>query len=73
LSPPTLARDVVPGKYYDYLHIFEARDNQVLLPHQHHNYYIPLIEERIPPFEPIRVLDKNRLHVLKEYLDMNLE
>jgi hypothetical protein len=30
LSPPTLARDVVPGKYHEYLHIFEARDDQGL-------------------------------------------
>jgi hypothetical protein len=27
LSPPALARDIVPSEYYDYLHIFEAKDN----------------------------------------------
>jgi hypothetical protein len=27
----------------------------------------------MPPFEPIRALDENRLHALREYLEMNLE
>jgi hypothetical protein len=33
LSPPTLARDVVPGEYHKYLHVFEAREDQSLPPH----------------------------------------
>jgi hypothetical protein len=72
-SPPALARDVVPSEYHDYLHVFKARDNQGLPPHWHHDHYIPLVEGKIPPFEPIRVLDENRLHALREYLEMNLE
>jgi hypothetical protein len=33
LSPPTLARDIIPEEYYEYLHVFEATDDQGLLPH----------------------------------------
>jgi hypothetical protein len=44
-----------------------------LLPHQHHDHHIPLVKGKIPPFEPIRALDENRLHVLRKYLEMNLE
>jgi hypothetical protein len=73
LSPPALARDVVPGEYHEYLHVFDARDDQGMPPHRHHDHHIPLIEEKSPPFEPIRALDENRLRALREYLEMNLE
>jgi hypothetical protein len=73
LSPPTLVRDVVPGEYHEYLHVFEARDDQGLPPHRHHDHHIPLIEEKIPPFEPIRALDENRLRTLRAYLETNLQ
>jgi hypothetical protein len=73
LSPPALIGDVVPGEYHEYLHVFEARDDQGLPPHRYHNHHIPLIEEKTPPFEPIRALDENRLRGLREYLETNLE
>jgi hypothetical protein len=73
LSPPALARDVVPGEYHEYLHVFKARDDQGLPPHRHHDHHIPLIEEKTPPFQPIRALDENRLHALREYLETNVE
>jgi hypothetical protein len=70
--PPVLAGDVVPSEYHDYLHVFEARDNQGLPPHRHHDHHIPLVEGRAPPFEPIGALDENRLRALREYLETNL-
>jgi hypothetical protein len=73
LSPPALARDVVPDEYHEYLHISEARDDRGLPPHRHHDHHIRLIEGRTPPFEPIRALDENRLRALREYLKTNLE
>jgi hypothetical protein len=73
LSPPALVREVVPGEYHEFLHVFEARDDQGLPPHRHHDHHIPLIEEKTPPFEPIRALDENRLCALREYLETNLE
>jgi hypothetical protein len=73
LPPPTLVRDIVLGEYYGYLHVFEAKDDQGLPLHQHYDHYIPLIEEKILPFEPIRALDKNSLCTLREYLKTNLE
>jgi hypothetical protein len=72
-SPPALTEDVVPGEYHEYLHIFEAREDQGLPPHRHHDHHIPLLEGKTPPFEPIRALDENRLRALREYLEMNLE
>jgi hypothetical protein len=26
-SPPTLTKDIVPGEYHEYLHVFEARED----------------------------------------------
>jgi hypothetical protein len=68
-----LLGQVVPGEYHQYLHVFEAREDQGLPPHRHHDYHIPLLEGKTPPFEPIRALDENRLHALREYLEMNVE
>jgi hypothetical protein len=72
-SPPTLTRDIVPGEYHEYLHVFEARDDQGLPPHRHYDHHIPLLEGKTPPFEPIRALDENRLRALREYLETNLK
>jgi hypothetical protein len=72
-SPPILAGDIVPSEYHDYIDIFEAKDNQGLPLHRHHDHYILLVEGKIPPFEPIRALDENRLYALREYLEMNLK
>jgi hypothetical protein len=72
-SPPTLIGDIVPGEYHEYLHVFEARKDQGLPPHRHHDHHIPLLKVKMPHFEPIRALDENRLCVLREYLEMNLE
>jgi hypothetical protein len=59
--------------YHDYLHIFEARDNQGLPPHRHYDHHILPVEGKTPPFEPIRVLDENRVCALREYLEANLK
>jgi hypothetical protein len=72
-SPPALARDIVLEEYHEYLHVFEARDNQGLPPHRYHDHQIPLLEGKTLPFEPLRVLDANRLCILREYLEMSLE
>jgi hypothetical protein len=73
LSPPTLIRDIVLGEYHEYLHVFEASDNQCLPPHRHHDHHIPLLEGKRLPFEPTRALHESRLCTLREYLEMNLK
>jgi hypothetical protein len=72
-SPPALTGDVVLGEYHEYLHVFEAREDQGLPPHRHHDHHIPLLEGKMLAFEPIRALDENRLRALREYLETNLE
>jgi hypothetical protein len=70
--PPT-AGDIIPEEYYEYLHVFEAKENPGMRPHGHHDHRIPLLEGKVPPFEPLRALDEGRLRALREYLEMSLE
>jgi hypothetical protein len=44
LMEEPMAGDIVPKEYHKYLHVFEAKDNQGLLPHRHHDHQIPLLE-----------------------------
>jgi hypothetical protein len=48
-----LLEGIVLPKYADYLSIFREKEVVGLPPHQYHNYDIPLLEGRIPPFEPL--------------------
>jgi hypothetical protein len=73
LSLPPTAGDIVPEEYHDYLHIFEGKENPRLLPHRHYDHQIPLLEGKVPPFEPLWALDEGRLWALREYLEMSLE
>jgi hypothetical protein len=72
-SLPPAAGDIIPEEYYDYLHIFKGKENPGMLLHRHHDYWILLLEEKVPPFKPLWALDKGSLQVLREYLEMSLE
>jgi hypothetical protein len=45
--------EVVPREYHDYLSVFREKEDVGLPPHQHHDHHIPLLEGKIPPFEPL--------------------
>jgi hypothetical protein len=62
---------VVPREYHDYLSVFKEKEAVGLPPHRHHDHHIPLLEGKIPPFEPLRALDEDRLRVLQDYLEEN--
>jgi hypothetical protein len=63
--------EVVPREYHDYLSVFREKEAMGLPPHRHHDHHIPLLEGSIPPFEPLRALDEDRLRVLWDYLEEN--
>jgi predicted aspartyl protease len=44
---------VVPQEYHDYLLVFKEKEAVGLPPHRHHDHHIPLLEGKIPPFEPL--------------------
>jgi hypothetical protein len=72
-QPSLSARDIVPEEYHDYLYVLEGKDNLGRPPHRHHDHRIPLLEGKVPPFEPLQALDEGRLQTLREYLAMSLE
>jgi hypothetical protein len=51
--------DIVPLEYHDYLSVFQEKEKPVQPPHRHQDHRIPLMDNRIPPFEPLRALDEN--------------
>jgi hypothetical protein len=59
--PSLLAGDIIPEEYHDYLHVFEGGDDLGQPPHRHHDYQIPLLEGKVPPFEPLQPFDEGRL------------
>jgi hypothetical protein len=65
--------DITPPEYHEYLPVFEEKEKIERPPHRHHDYYIPLIDNKILPFEPLCILDEGRLKALKEYIDTSLE
>jgi hypothetical protein len=66
-------RDIILLEYHEYLLVFEEKGKIKKLPHQHHDHRIPLIDDKIPPFEPLYALDEGRLKALKGYIDTSLE
>jgi hypothetical protein len=64
--------NIVPSEYHDYLSVFQQKKKPIQLPHQHQDHQIPLMDNRILPFEPLHALDENRLQTLKEYIDSSL-
>jgi hypothetical protein len=72
-QPSRSAGDIVPEEYHDYLHVFEGEDDLGQPPHRHHDHWIPLLEGKVPPFEPLRALDEGRLQTLREYLATSVE
>jgi hypothetical protein len=63
--------EVVPGEYHDYLSVFREKEAVRLPPHRYHDHHIPLLEGKVPPFEPLWALDEDRLRVLRDYLEEN--
>jgi hypothetical protein len=61
--------NIMPLEYYDYLSVFQEKKKPIQPPHRHQDYQIPLMDNQIPPFEPLHALDENQLQTLKEYID----
>jgi hypothetical protein len=46
-------KDIVPKEYHDYSSVFQGKQTLTQPPHRHHDDRIPLINNQIPPFEPL--------------------
>jgi hypothetical protein len=65
--------DIIPLEYHEYLPVFEEKEKIKRPPYRYHDHHIPLIDDKIPPFEPLCTLDEGRLKALKEYIDTSLQ
>jgi hypothetical protein len=43
--------DIMPLEYHDYLSVFQEKEKPIQPPHRHQHHRIPLMDNRIPPFE----------------------
>jgi hypothetical protein len=64
--------NIMPSEYHNYLLVFQEKKKPIQPPHRHQDHQIPLMDNCIPPFEPLHTLDENRLQTLKEYIDSSL-
>jgi hypothetical protein len=46
-------KNIVPKEYHNYLSVFQGKQTLTQPPHHHHDHQIPLINNQIPPFEPL--------------------
>jgi predicted aspartyl protease len=66
-------KNIVPKEYHDYLSVCQGKQTLTQPPHHHHDYWIPLIDNQIPPFKLLRALDETQLQTLKEYIDSSIK
>jgi hypothetical protein len=64
---------IILKEYHDYLPVFEKKEMNKPPPYHYHDHRIPLIDNKIPPFEPLGALDEGRLKTLREYLDTSIQ
>jgi hypothetical protein len=65
--------DIILPEYHEYLLVFKEKGKIKRPPHRYYDHCIPLIDDKILPFEPLHALDEGRLKALKEYIDTSLE
>jgi hypothetical protein len=50
---------IVLPEYADYLSIFREKEAVGLPPHQYHGHHMPLLEGKVPAFEPLQALNED--------------
>jgi hypothetical protein len=63
--------DIVPKEYHEFLGVFASREPTEPPPHRHQDHRIPLQPGATPPYEPLCPLIEDKMHALKNYIDIN--
>ena len=66
-KPPDLLR--LPQKYQEFVNLFLKKLSDKLPPRRLYDYKITLVEGAKPPFGPLYRISRNKLLVLKKYLE----
>jgi len=61
----------IPSEYHKFFEVFTEKEPTAPPPHHTHDHHIPLEEEKMPPYEPLRPLNEEKMKALKEYLEVN--
>jgi len=63
----------IPEEYQDFLEVFTSTEPTALPPHHDQDHQIPLLEGKMPPYEPLRPLNEEKMRALREYIEVNEE
>jgi len=63
----------IPEEYQDFLQVFTSTEPTTLPPHCDQDHHIPLLEGKMPPYEPLRPLNEEKMRPLREYIEVNEE
>jgi len=63
----------IPEEYQDFLQVFTSTEPTALPPHHDQDHHIPLLEAKMPPYEPLRPLNEEKIRVYREYIEVNEE
>jgi len=61
----------IPPEYHKFLEVFTEKEPTAPPPHHVQDHHIPLEKGKMPPYEPLRPLNEEKMKTLKEYLEIN--
>ena len=67
------SKGIVPEDYQNFLEIFTSIEPTAPPPHRDQDHHIPQMEGKMPPYEPLRPLNEEKMRSLKEYIEVNEE
>jgi len=63
----------IPEEYQDFLEVFTSIEPTAPPPYRDQDHHIPLLEGKMPPYEPLRPLNEEKMCDLREYIEVNEE
>ena len=61
----------IPPEYHEFLEVFTEKEPMAPPSHHTQDHHIPLEEGKTPPYEPLRLLNEEKMKALREYLETN--
>jgi len=62
---------LIPPEYHEFLEVFTEKEPVAPPPHRTQDHHIPLEKGKMPPYEPLRPLNEDKMKALREYLEVN--
>ena len=68
--PGKTTEEIVPEEHHDFLGVSTSRENQTPSPHRQQVHRLALQYGTTPPYEPLRPLNAEKMHLLRECIDI---